>query len=174
MGVLSKYDTERLALDVKTILVDEFNDKIDEITTDKAKEAVNLVLSPVMRRLGDVTDTGTTDVGNAINMLGTTKKSFIYDPYIVIEIPSIDSISSLGEIVDEINIFISMIDPHNGDSEIRLFRYLRALTEIFTVDKSVGIVSVSQIDRLGYLSTPDYLKKETRRIAWGIGLRFIR
>lgn len=174
MGLLAKYDTESAITTIKNILVDEFNDKLDEITADKAKDGDAIVLDPVIRRLGDTSNTGATSPEAAIQYLGYPEKVLAFDPYIIIEAPAVDSIDQIANVIDVINIWITMNDTHDKTAEIRMMRYLRGITELFEGDRDIGIASVSSVERQGYLATPAFLKTQTKRLSWGIGLRLTR
>ncbi len=164
MGVLAKYDVEKLLFDVKAFIVANFNTKLTEIAVDKAKDSGNTVLNPALKTLNT----------DAIDLLSINKRNIAYDPFLIIQLVRKESPQNLGQNSVEIAIMLSMVDPHDYTGEIRMLRYLRALEEIFEPlqNKKIGIATLSSSELLPYLSTPDFMDKTKRRLTWGIGLVF--
>lgn len=171
MGIRAKYDVEALMLEIKNKIVNEFNNKLDEITTDKAKDAGNIVISD-FKYLGGAAK----EASAAIDILGINgKKAASYDPYIIISFTGDGAAPVEGMGRDKVNvmILITMIDPNDYTGEIRMLRYRRALKELFETMSAngTGRVSLNAIETLPYLRGADYRDKTKNRLTWGVGLR---
>ncbi len=164
MGVLAKYDVEKLLFDVKALIIANFNNKLTEIASDKAKDSTNTVLNPALKTLDN----------NAIDLLSINKKNIAYDPFLIIQLVRKESPENVGQNKVEIAVMLSILDPHDYTGEIRMLRYLRALEEIFAplYNKKIGICTLSSSELLPYLATPDFMDNTKRRLTWGIGLVF--
>lgn len=158
---LPKYDTEKVIVDIAKIIVAKFNAKLLEITADKANdsEVPQFDLKPLQE--------------NAIDLLSANRKNASYDPFLVIELLTVQPIQNIGQKSIEVALAISMLDPMDGTAEFRMLRYLRAFDEIFSPEEGVniGLASLSATEILPYLDSPDFQDATKRRLTWGLRLR---
>jgi hypothetical protein len=114
--MMIKYDLERFLEDIEAILVDQLNDKLVQIDTEKADD---IILKPV--------DDG------AYFLQELNSRVANYDPFVVYSIESMEPISTLGGTASKVTVSIVLIIADNGqDIAItkRILRYSRALKEV--------------------------------------------
>jgi hypothetical protein len=177
MSVTAKYDAERLVLDIKNKIVADYNTKLAEISTDKAKDATNLVISNFKLLGGGIIGGAAGDTADkAIDLMGlNASKMKAYDPYMIIKFvgDGASPIDAMGRDNVNVLIIISLIDPRDYTGEFRMMRYRRAIKELFESMSGGGLarISKSDLETLPYLSGPDYWDKTKDRLTWGIGLK---
>ena len=177
MSIKSKYDAEQLLIDIRKKIVADFNNKLAEIVTDKAKDPLNIVLTDFKKLGGGIVGTAGGDGASlAIDLLGlNASKMKAYDPYMIIKFTGAGAspVESMGRNIISVLILITLIDPRDTTGEIRMLRYKRALEEMFETMSGIGMsrVSLNNIEVLPYLSGADYWDKTKDRLTWGIGLK---
>jgi hypothetical protein len=177
MSIKSKYDAEQLLIDIRAKIIADFNTKLAEIVTDKAKNADNIVLTDFKKLGGGLVGVAGGDGALlAIDLLGmNASKMKAYDPYMIIKFVGDGAVplEALGRDQVSVIILISLIDPRDTTGEIRMLRYRRALKELFESMSCGGIARISKaaLETLPYLSGADYWDKTKDRLTWGIGLK---
>lgn len=178
MGYTARYDAEKLLLDIRAKIVAQYNIKLLEIQTDKAKDSGNIVISNFKKLGGGVLGDNIISVPiDAIDLCGMkAAKMQAYDPYMIIQFvgSGVSDVQNLGREIVEVAIMISIIDPHDYTGELRMMRYVRAIKELFEglSGWATGCVSLTGTECLPYLSTPDYWDNTKKRLTWGLGLKF--
>lgn len=114
----AKYDIEKLLTDLQTFLIAQLPAKLTAITTEK----------------GDSLTLAVPD-SNAYFIQTMNNKEAAYDPYVHIAAVDVENVPARGALakIYSVNIMIVLADE-GTDTKIvnRMFRYLRALEELFT------------------------------------------
>lgn len=113
---MARHDFEEILESVKQIIVDNFNPKLISITTEKGD---SIVLPPVQ--------------DNAYFMQSMDDRAANHDPIMVYGIENIETVSIGPQSSEKIFISAVVLLTDNGRDDINLimFRYSRALKEIF-------------------------------------------
>jgi hypothetical protein len=116
--VAAKYDIEKLLTDFQTFLVANLSAKLAAITTEKG-DSLTLAVP----------------VSGAYFIQTMKDKEAVYDPYVHIAAVDVENIPAQGALakIYTVNIMIVVADEGQDPNLVkRMFRYLRALEELFT------------------------------------------
>lgn len=177
MGAMAKYDAEKLLLEIRAKIVANYNTKLLDIQTDKAKDGTNPVIASFKKLGGGILgDSITSTPEEAIDLLGLkAAKMQAYDPYMIIQFAGngVSGVQNAGQEIVDVAILVSMIDPRDYTGELRMLRYIRALKELFEPygGFGTGCVSLNGTELLPYLAAPDYWDTNKKRLTWGLGLK---
>ena len=113
---MAKHDFEEILDSVKSIVSDKFNAKLTSITTEKGD---SLILPPVD--------------ANAYFLQSLDEAAANFDPFIAYGIENIESTSLGPHTAERITMSVVIVLADNGRNDINriMFRYSRALKEIF-------------------------------------------
>ena len=113
---MARHDFEEILDSVKTIMVDNFNTKLSAITTDKGDSIVLPTVS------------------NSAYFLQSLDESIAnFDPFVAYGMEDIESVSLGPHTAEKMFISVVVVLADNGRNDINriMFRYSRALKEIF-------------------------------------------
>ena len=113
---MAKHDFEEILNSIKSIVSDKFNAKLTSITTEKGD---SIVLPPVE--------------ANAYFLQSLDEAAANFDPFIAYGIENIESTSLGPHTAEKITMSVVIVLADNGRNDINriMFRYSRALKEIF-------------------------------------------
>jgi hypothetical protein len=198
-NLLPIFDSEDFQLAVYQMVIYNFNAFIDYVTADKAKnndypipqpqgsstQNVGYTLTPALTYLGAnaqnsnvISQVGVSAVSvdgaaQAVNVLGTNRNAYIYDPFIELYLAHDASMESKGDYDVELAVFVSLTDPKDGTGKTRMTRYTRVLREIFSVMKGnqIGNMPLTGIESLPCVDYPKPDLPTERRLLGGIKLK---
>lgn len=138
-----RYDVESLIDDIKLAITDAtrgLNAKLTAIDSEKADF--------VIKKLN----------ANAIAIFEADASTLIYDPNLTILVSSDDPLdNAVGGHAVDVEIWITVRDTAEkaGVIERRVFRYMRALYEIFVKDRDkLQLGAVARVSTIGYFGDP--------------------
>lgn len=178
MSIRPIKDAEFVLLEVQKKIVAQYNDMLNTIAIDKAKDALNIVPADFVKLGGGII--GTTDgdgADKAIDLMGLNASTFrAYNPFMIIQFTGdgLRPVDALGRDTVQILVMITLIDPRDKTGLIRMLRYRQAIKNLFETmsGNRTAQISLSAIETLPYLKGPDFLDKTKERLTWGVGLTF--
>jgi len=138
-----RYDVESLIDDIKTAILNPtrgLNAKLTSIDSDKGDF--------VIKKLN----------ANAIAIFEADASTLVYDPNLTILVSSDDPLDEkVGGHAVDVEIWITIRDTAEkaGKLERRIFRYMRALYEVFVLDRDkLNLGAVARVSTIGYFGDP--------------------
>jgi len=138
---MARYDIESLIDDIKRIIVDHYNDALTAIDTEKGDF--------VLKKL---------ETSDGIALFDSNASNLARDPNMTINVTTDDPLDNAvgGHAVDvEIWLRVRETAERDGILERRIFRYMRALYQLFVVDvRKYNIQAIANVSTIGYFGEP--------------------